>query len=74
MNRKEDDEVLITIFLAIVLCAAITIMLLSAVAFVQKQEFFSSALKEAREVIQPRDHELFYGARVIGWTWFSACS
>ena len=59
---------LLTIFLAIVFCAAITIMLLSAVAFVQNQEFFSSAPKVAREVIRPRDHELFYGARIIGWT------
>ena len=59
---------LLTIFLAIVFCAAITIMLLSAVAFIQKREFFSSAPKEAREVIRPREKELFYGARTIGWT------
>ena len=59
---------LLTIFLAIVFCAAITLMLLSAVAFIQKKEFFSSAPKEAQEVIQPRNEELFYGARVIGWT------
>jgi hypothetical protein len=59
---------LLTLFLAIVFCAAITLMLLSAVAFIQKKEFFSSAPKEAQEVIQPRTEELFYGARVIGWT------
>ena len=59
---------LLTIFLAIVLCAAITLMLLSAVAFIQNKKFFSSAPKEAQEVIQPREKELFYGARVIGWT------
>ena len=59
---------LLTIFLAIVFSAAITLMLLSAVAFIQKKEFFSSAPKEAQEVIQPRNEELFYGARVIGWT------
>ena len=59
---------LLTIFLAIVFCAAITLMLLSAVAFIQKKEFFSSAPKEAQEVLLPREHELFYGARVIGWT------
>ncbi len=58
---------LLTIFLAIVFCAAITLMLLSAVAFIQKKEFFSSAPKEAQEVIQPRSEELFYGARIIGW-------
>ena len=57
-----------TIFLAIVFCAAITLMLISAVAFIQDKKFFSSAPKEAQEVIQPRDKELFYGARVIGWT------
>ncbi|MBQ9685697.1 MAG: hypothetical protein IJV41_03985 [Oscillospiraceae bacterium] len=59
---------LLTIFLTIVFCAAITLMLLSAVAFVQKNEFFSSAPKEAQEVLKPRPEELFYGARVIGWT------
>ena len=59
---------LLTIFLAIVFCAAITLMLLSAVAFIQKKEFFSSAPREAREVILPREKELFVGARTIGWT------
>ena len=59
---------LLTVFLAIVFCAAITLMLISAVAFIQDKKFFSSAPKEAREVIQPRDKELFYGARVIGRT------
>ncbi|MBQ8139288.1 MAG: hypothetical protein IJ195_07540 [Lachnospiraceae bacterium] len=28
---------------------------------------FSSAPKEFREVIKPRDKELFYGARATGW-------
>ena len=59
---------ILTIFLAIVFCAAITLMLLSAVAFIQKKEFFSSAPREARELIKPRENELFYGARTIGWT------
>ena len=59
---------LLTLFLAIVFCAAITLMLLSAVAFIQKKEFFSSAPKEAREAILPREKELFHGARTIGWT------
>ncbi len=59
---------LLTIFLAVVFCAAITLMLLSAVTFIQKKELFSSAPKEAREAILPRDKELFYGARTIGWT------
>ena len=59
---------LITVFLAIVFCAAITLMLLSAVAFIQDKKFFSSAPKEAQEVLLQRDNELFYGARTIGWT------
>ena len=59
---------LLTLFLAIVFCAAITLMLLSAVAFIQDKKFFSSAPKEAQEVLLPRDHELFFGARTIGWT------
>lgn len=61
---------LLTIFLAIVFCSAINVLLLSAVAFIQKKEFFSSAPKEAQELIQPREKELFYGARIIGWTLF----
>ncbi len=59
---------LLTIFLAIVFCAAMALMLLSAVAFIQDNKFFSSAPKEVREVIIQRDKELFYGARKIGWT------
>jgi hypothetical protein len=59
---------LLTIFLAIVFCAAISLMLLSAVAFIQDKKFFSSAPKEAQEALLPRDKELFYGARTIGWT------
>jgi hypothetical protein len=59
---------LLTIFLAIVFCVAITLMMLSAVAFIQDKKFFSSAPKEAQEAILPRDKELFYGARIIGWT------
>ena len=59
---------LLTVFLSIVFCAAITLMLLSAVAFIQDKRFFSSAPKEAREVLLQRDNELFYEARIIGWT------
>ncbi len=61
---------LLTIFLAIVFCAAMALMLLSAVAFIQDNRFFSSAPKEAREVLVQREKELFYGARAIGWTLF----
>ena len=59
---------LITIFLAIVFCVAITIMMFAAVAFIQDKKLFSSAPKEFQEVIVPRDKELFYGAKAIGWT------
>ena len=61
-------SVLLTVFLSIVFCAAITLMLLSAVAFIQDKRFFTSAPKEAQEVLLPRDKELFCGARTIGWT------
>jgi hypothetical protein len=61
-------DMLLTIFLSIVFCAAISLMLLSAVAFIQDKKFFSSAPKEAQDALLPRDEELFYGARIIGWT------
>ncbi len=59
---------ILTVFLAIVFCVAITIMLFAAVAFIQDKRFFSTAPKEAVEAIIPRDRELFFGARTIGWT------
>ena len=58
---------LLTVFLAIIFCGAITLLLISAVAFIQDRKFFSSAPKEALEVLVPREKELFYGARVMGW-------
>ncbi len=58
---------LLTIFLAIVFCAAISLMLLSAVAFIRKNSFFSSAPKEARAVLKSREKELFAGAHAMGW-------
>ena len=59
---------LLTIFLTIVFCLAITVIMLSAVAFIQDKKLFSTAPKEAQEAILPRDKEMFYGARLIGWT------
>lgn len=59
---------LLTIFLAVVFCAAISLMLISAITFIQDKKLFSSAPKEAQETIRPRENELFYGARTIGWT------
>lgn len=58
---------ILTIFLSIIFCAAMTLMLFSAVAFIQNNKFLSSAPKEAREVLIPREKELFYGAHAIGW-------
>ena len=59
---------LLTIFLAIVFCAAITIMLFSAIVLVKDKKLFSSAPKEALELVVDRKAEEFYGARKIGWT------
>ena len=58
---------LLTIFLAIVFCGAAILLMISGVAFVQDTRLFSSAPKEAREVLQPREKELFPGARTMGW-------
>ena len=57
---------LLTIFLALVCCASITTLLVAAVAFVQETKFFSSAPKEVRSLFEPRDKELFYGAKLSG--------
>ena len=62
---------LLTVFLAVVFCASITLLLISAVAFVQydgtNKWFFSSAPKEALALLKPRNEELFRGARAMGW-------
>ena len=58
---------LLTLFLAIVFCAAITLMLISAVTLIQNEKFLSSAPKEALELLKPRNDEVFYGARAMGW-------
>lgn len=42
---------ILTIFLAIIICGAVTMMLVSGVAFVQEEKFFSSAPKEAQELL-----------------------
>lgn len=59
---------ILTIFLSIVICVAASLMMFAGVAFTQDTKMFSSAPKEFREVLQPRDKEPFYGARAIGWT------
>ena len=57
---------LLTIFLALVFCGAITLLLVSAIAFVQDTRLFSSAPREARALLRPRKEELFHGARTMG--------
>ncbi len=61
---------LLTIFLALVFCFAANLVMISAVAFIQNEKFFSSAPKEAQELIKPREKELFGGARALGWFLF----
>lgn len=58
---------LFTFFLSVVVCGAVSLMMISGIAFIQDIKMFSSAPKEARDVLIPRDRELFYGARTIGW-------
>ena len=48
-------------------CSAITIMLISAVVFIRDKKLFSSAPKEAQDLLIPRTEELFFGARKMGW-------
>ncbi len=57
----------LTVFLSVVVCGAVSLMLISCIAFIQDTRMFSSAPKEAREVLIPREKELFNGARTIGW-------
>lgn len=58
---------ILTVFLSIVICAAVSLMMIAGIAFIQDVKMFSSAPKDARKVLQPREKELFYGARAIGW-------
>lgn len=52
-------NMVLTLFLSLVFCVAITIMMFAAVAFIQDSRLFSSAPKEARAAIIPRDKEIF---------------
>ncbi len=56
---------LLTIFLALVFCGAITLLLVSAIVFVQDTRLFSSAPMEARALLKLRKEELFHGARTM---------
>ena len=56
---------LLTVFLSIVFCAAMALMLISCVAFIQDNKFFSSAPKEAREVLIQREREVVLPQAVL---------
>ncbi len=58
---------LLTVFLAIVFCAAMTLMLISAVTMIRNEKLMLSAPKEALELLEPRDSEIFAGAEKMGW-------
>ena len=58
---------IITLLLSLMLMAGLFLMLLAGVGFIQDTKFFSSAPKEVRDVIRPRE-ESFKGAYAIGWS------
>ena len=58
---------MLTVYLSIVICGAVSLMMVSAIAFIQDSWMFSSAPKEAKELLIPRDKEVFYGAKAFGW-------
>lgn len=55
-----------TIILSAVMMAGLFLMLWSAVGFIQDKRFFTSAPKEAQEVIRPKDAR-FKGQHAVGW-------
>ena len=57
---------LTTIILSAVMMAGLFLMLWGAVGFVQNKNFFTSAPKEALDVIQPKE-ERFKGQHAVGW-------
>lgn len=57
---------LTTIILSAVMMAGLFLMLWGAVGFVQNKNFFTSAPKEALDVIQPKE-ERFEGQHAVGW-------
>ena len=56
----------LTLFLSAVVCGAVSLIFISCVAFIQDIKMFSSAPKEVRDVLIPRENEVFYGARTLG--------
>lgn len=57
---------ILTFILAIIMMAGLFLMLWGAVGFVQNRKFFTSAPKEALDVIQPKG-ERFKGQHIVGW-------
>ena len=57
---------ILTLILALMVIAGIFLMLFSAVAFVQKRSFFSSAPKDIQSVITDKP-ERFSGQHLLGW-------
>lgn len=55
-----------TFALAVIMMAALFLMLLSAVGFIQQDRFFTTAPKEIQAVIQPKE-ERFPGQHIVGW-------
>ncbi|MBQ9037397.1 MAG: hypothetical protein IJ115_08080, partial [Erysipelotrichaceae bacterium] len=62
---------LLTVFLSLVVCGAVSMMMVSGIAFIQDDWMFSSAPEEAKKVLIKRDRELFKGARAFGWVLMS---
>lgn len=57
---------ILTILLSLMMMAGLFLMLLSGIGFIQDKRFFSSAPKEVRDAVRPRE-ERFPGAHAIGW-------
>ncbi len=57
---------LVTIALSIMMMAGFFLMLWGAVGFVQNEKFFSSAPKEVRDAVKPKE-ERFRGQHVVGY-------
>lgn len=62
---------LLTLFLSLVVCGAVSMMMVSGIAFIQDDWMFSSAPEEAKKVLIKRDRELFKGAKAFGWVLMS---
>ena len=58
---------LITILCSVIMMAGLFLMLWSGVGFIQDKRFFSSAPKEVREAVKPKE-ERFFGMHALGWT------